>query len=59
MMKKIIVEDGKGKALLLFHDDSFIKNEEDIYYEDRVEDFSDNDEISLEEEGFMCGYLAA
>lgn len=33
--------------------------DEDIYYEDVLDELSENDEITLEEEGFMYGYLAA
>ncbi|MDA1196459.1 MAG: hypothetical protein O2779_00665 [Nanoarchaeota archaeon] len=33
--------------------------EQDIYVEAGVLDYSDNDEISAMEEGFMLGYLEA
>ena len=33
--------------------------DEDIYYEDVLDELTENDEISIEEEGFMYGYLAA
>ena len=33
--------------------------EKDIYTREGVENFFENDELSSEEEGFMCGYLAA
>ncbi|MBW2992794.1 hypothetical protein KY345_06280 [Candidatus Woesearchaeota archaeon] len=58
-MNSIIVEDGRGKKLLLFDEDIEICCEDDIYNEEMAEDFSDNDEISSAEEGFIKGYLAA
>ena len=57
--RNIIIKNGQGKKLLLFDDDIEIYTEKDIYSEDMVEDFNENDEITLEEEGFMVGYLAA
>jgi hypothetical protein len=53
MMEK----NSKGKQLLLLGEQ--IYSDEDIYSEGIAEDFSDNDEISSAEEGFMAGYLAA
>jgi hypothetical protein len=47
----------RGKQLLLIGEQTFC--DEDIYCEGIAEDFSDNDEISSAEEGFMAGYLAA
>jgi hypothetical protein len=58
-LKNVIIKNAKGKNLLLFDDDFEFYHEQDIYCEDMVEDFSDNDEITSAEEGFMVGYLAA
>lgn len=33
--------------------------EKDIYTFEGVENYFEDDELSSEEEGFMCGYLAA
>ena len=55
----IIIKDGQGKKLLFFDNDKELYTDQDIYSEDTVENFNENDEISLEEEGFMVGYLAA
>lgn len=57
--KNIIIKDGQGRKLLLFDQDVEIYVENDIYNEEMAEDYSDNDEISSAEEGFMIGYLAA
>jgi len=59
MMSRIFIENAKGKKLLLFEEDMELYKGNDIYCEDMVEDFNDNDEISSAEEGFMVGYLAA
>ena len=48
-----------NRRLLFFEDSQDIYLDNDIYKEDNAEDFSDNDEISSAEEGFMVGYLAA
>lgn len=58
-MSRIFIEDGRGRKLLLFDEEAELCCEEDIYCEEIVEDFNDNDEISSAEEGFMMGYLAA
>lgn|GEM_PF-1661295 len=58
-MSRIFIENAKGKKLLLFEEDMELYKGNDIYCEDMVEDFNDNDEISSAEEGFMVGYLAA
>lgn len=58
-MNKIFITNGKGKDLLLFDEESENHTTEDIYCEEKVEDFSDDDEITSAEEGFMIGYLAA
>lgn len=36
-----------------------MEEEKDIYTEEGVADYIEEDEISSEEEGFMLGYLAA
>ena len=36
-----------------------MSSEYDIYSESGIESYSENDEISSEEEGFMSGYLNA
>jgi hypothetical protein len=36
-----------------------LEKEWDIYSEQGVDDFFDNDEIDSREEGFMLGYLAS
>lgn len=59
MTKNIVIKDGQGRKLLLFDEDIEIYVENDIYNEEMAEYFSDNDEITSAEEGFMMGYLAA
>jgi hypothetical protein len=55
-----VVEMERAKGKLIFFEEQENKYyDTDIYYEETVEDFSDNDEISSAEEGFMFGYLAA
>lgn len=53
------IKNTKGKELLPSGNDFEIICDEDIYCEGMAENFSDNDEISSAEEGFMFGYLAA
>lgn len=53
------IKNTKGKELLLSDKYFEINCDEDIYCEGIAENFSDNDEISSAEEGFMFGYLAA
>jgi len=38
-------------------DNNFMKNEEKIYDERQLDELTDRDEMSTEEEGFMLGYL--
>jgi len=40
-------------------DDTWNDNENDIYAEDRLDTYTDDDVISPTEEGFMLGYLSA
>lgn len=56
-LRLIKVDEMKKKINSRF--DIELVEEYDIYSEGCIEEFSENDEISAEEEGFMKGYLAA
>ncbi len=56
-LRLIKMDEMKKKMNMDF--DGELVEDHDIYSEARIEEFSENDEISAEEEAFMKGYLAA
>jgi hypothetical protein len=58
-IKLIMLEEMKRKRPEMKTITKKDEDDTDIYTESFVENFSEDDEISIAEEGFMVGYLAA